>query len=383
MVLDARVRADASWRRAWGELMINRRFFMSGGLAAGAALACTGRPAFAQSQELKQAIRKALERASVPGVSYAIIQDNVVAEQGVVGVGRADKQTRLETTSRFQAASLSKTINALCVLTLVRDGLVGLDDPVNEHLKDWKLGGRADSGKVTIRMLLSHSGGVNVHGFAGYSLGQRLPSTQQILSGAAPANSEPVSAVSRPGRAFKYSGGGITVLQKMVTDVTGSAYHLAVHQRVLSPLAMQNSSIMQPPGSSGELSFGHDSAGTTYGWNIYPEMAAAGLWTTPGDMARAVIAIIQSINSAPGALLPSELGKQINKPAFQGAGLGVFVDGGGRINHSGVNAGFRAVYVASPKRKRGYVVMSNGENGEALNDKVARLLMDAQGWRSV
>lgn len=363
--------------------MINRRFFVSGGLAAGAALGLPGGPAFAQAPELKQAIRKALERASVPGVSYAIIRDNVVAEQGVVGVARADKQARLETTSRFQAASVSKTINALCVLTMVRDGLVGLDDPVNNHLKEWKLGGRADAEKVTIRMLLNHSGGVNVHGFAGYGFGQRLPSTLQILTGTTPANSEPVSVVSRPGKAFKYSGGGITVLQQMVSDVTGSPYHLAVYQRVLSPLAMQDSSIKQPLASDDDLVFGHDTAGTTYGWNIYPEMAAAGLWATPGDIGRAVIAIMQSISGAPGAMLPPELGKQIAKPAFQGAGLGVFVDGGGRINHSGVNAGFRAIYVASPKRKRGYVVMSNGENGEALNDKVARLLMEAQGWRSV
>lgn len=363
--------------------MVSRRTVVLGGLAFGASAALPFGRAFGQSNAIVGPASSAMAKASVPGLSYAIIRDGAVTERGALGVKQVGKFAVVDANTRFQAASLSKTINALCVLTLVRDGKIGLDDPVNQHLKDWKLSGRNDAGKVTVRMLLSHSGGVNVHGFAGYGPGERFPTTREILDGAPPANSEAVRVVSRPGRAFKYSGGGSVVLQRVVSDVVGGDYPEIVRERVLSPLGMNQSAMRQPPASSDNLAHGHGTTGSSFGWNVYPELAAAGLWTTPGDLGRALVAIMNSINGEPGAFLPPAVGKQINKPAFGGAALGVFVDGGGRISHSGVNAGFRAVYVVSPKRKRGYVIMSNGENGEALNEKIAGMLLKEQGWRSV
>lgn len=354
-----------------------------GGLALGAGFVLPLGRAFGQANVLVGPASSAMAKASVPGLSYAIIRDGAVAEQGALGVKQAGKFGIVDSNTRFQAASISKTINALCVLSLVRDGRIGLDDPVNQHLKDWKLGGRDDSGKVTVRMLLNHSGGLNVHGFGGYFRAGKLPKTVEILTGAAPANSEAVRVVSRPGRAFKYSGGGTVVLQKLVGDVIGSSYASVVSERVLMPLGMNQSSMVQPPRDQNNLALGHTDTGQAFGWHDYPEMAAAGLWTTPGDLGRALVAIVRSINGAPDAFLPPALGKQINKSAFGGAGLGVFVDGGGRLSHGGVNAGFRAVYVVSPKRRRGYVIMSNGENGEALNEKIAGMLLKEQGWKSV
>lgn len=362
--------------------MSDRRSVLLGGLALGAGYALPVGRVFGQTNALVGPASAAMAKASVPGLSYAIISDGEIGDHGALGTKQAGNFSIVDANTRFQAASLSKTVNALCVLSLVRDGKLGLDDPVNQHLGNWKLGGRDDAVKVTVRMLLSHSGGVNVHGFAGYGQGQRFPTTREILDGAPPANSEAVRVLSRPGRAFKYSGGGIVVLQRLVGEIAGGDYAEIVRERVLSPLGMSQSSMRQPP-SSDNLALGHDDKGRPYGWNIYPEMAAAGLWTTPGDLGRALVAIMRSINGAPDAFLPPALGKQINKPAFGGAALGVFVDGGGRLSHSGVNAGFRAVYVISPKRRRGYVIMSNGENGEALNDKVGRMLMESQGWRSV
>lgn len=360
--------------------MTSRRAFLAGGLGWGA-LMLSGRGAAAV--ELSSAVEKAMRAAAVPGLSLAVIEDAAVVERRVFGMRGNGAPVAAET--RFQAASISKTINALCVLTMVRDGLVGLDDPVNQHLIGWQLGGRKDAGKVTVRMLLSHSGGTSVHGFAGYDQSQTLPGVVDILAGMAPANSAAVEVIAAPGRAFRYSGGGTTVLQKMVMDVTGKRYDVAVNDRVLGPLGMQHSTTQQLASNRGALSSGHDSSGAEVwgSYHRYPEMAAAGLWTTPGDLGLAIGAIIRSLAGEAGALLPQKIAQQMVKPGHGGAGLGTFIDGNGRINHNGVNWGFRATYLASPKRRRGYVIMSNGENGEELNARVATMVMKARGWKSV
>jgi CubicO group peptidase (beta-lactamase class C family) len=361
--------------------MVDRRSLLLGSIAT----ACLARlPAARAGDQLTGAIEAELARHKVPGVSWAIVADGNVAGIGSAGVRSVGQRELVGAETRFQAASLSKTVNALCVLTLVRDGLIGLDDSANAHLDGWQLSGRDDADKVTVRMLLSHTGGVNVHGFGGYYQGDPLPSVENILDGTPPANSAAVTVEKKPGAAYLYSGGGITVLQKLVQDVTGEDYVDAMHDRVLSPLGMTDSSVRQPP-LTPDLAFGHDDKGTPVwrGYNVYPEMAAAGLWTTPADIGRAIAAIFGALAGEAQALLPKDVARQIVRTKFAGAGLGVFVDDAGRITHNGVNWGFRATYLANPAKRRGYVVISNGENGEKLNESVARLLVKAQGWTSV
>lgn len=351
-------------------------------IGAASAFAVLHRPTPVAAQSLESEIRDAMSSHNVPGLAYAVIENGAIADTGAFG--QRARGAPVSPATRFQAASLSKTVNALCVLTLVRDGVVGLDDPVNRHLSGWKLGGRKDAGKVTIRQLLSHTGGVSVSGFGGYNRKARIPSLSRILQGRPPANSEAVRVVEAPGRRYAYSGGGVTVLQKLVGDVTDQPYAEAVDRRVLRPLRMGNSSMVQPPRAA-ELAHGHNANGRTVdgGYNIYPEMAAAGLWTTPGDMARALAEIMRSLRGGQDALLPRQVANEITRSGFDGIGLGVFVDGEGRLTHNGVNWGFRCTYTVSPARQRGYVVMSNGENGEELNAFVGGLLAQERDWDSI
>ncbi len=173
----------------------------------------------------------------------------------------------------------------------------------------------------------------------------------------------------------------MTVLQKLVSDVAKLPYAAALDRRVLKPLGMSNSSMHQPPDAA-DLASGHDAAGRTVvgDYHIYPELAAAGFWTTPTDMALAVCAILQSLENAPNALLPRPIAAEMIKPVVKAAGLGTFVSKTGLIDHAGANWGFRAIYTANPAHRHGYVVMSNGENGEELNDQVAKLLVEAARW---
>lgn len=360
--------------------MATRRDILGLSLAASVS-ALSSKPIFAAPTGLEQQIETEMSRLAVPGVSWALFSDNSVHSAGVLGVRSAGTREPVNAATRFQAASLSKTINALCILTLVRDAVVDLDEPVNGRLVGWQLGGQKDAGKVTIRMLLSHSGGVNVPGFLGYERSRSLPSIIEILDGVAPANSQGVRVQYEPGTRFAYSGGGITVLQKLVSDVTGLPYAVAVERRVLKPLGMLSSSLLQPPDEA-ELALGHDGQGKSVagGYHLYPELAAAGLWTTATDMARAVCAVLGSLDGGTDALLPPHLAKQMITPVIEKAGLGTFVSGAGSIGHLGANLGYRALFAAAPSRRHGYVVMSNGENGERLNDSVARILANSAGW---
>ena len=318
---------------------------------------------------------------SVPGAGLAIIDGGEIVATYGYGIARRDDDAPVTPRTRFQAASLSKTINALLILSLVKDGLLKLDDPVNRHLTSWTLGG-PDAGKVTVRMLLSHTGGTNVHGFGGYDRSDATPTLGQILDGEPPANSPPIAVETRLGR-FAYSGGGVTVLQQMVVDVTGKPYADVAYSRVLSPLGMADSSYQQPPDADEEhlFSLAHSDDGRYFrgGYHLYPELAAAGLWTTPGDLARVVLTIIESLNGD-GAILPSALARQMVRPVSQGAALGTFVDSIGRFNHSGSNLGFRSIYWGDARMRKGVIAMSNGENGDAVNNALVKAVVARYRW---
>jgi CubicO group peptidase (beta-lactamase class C family) len=274
--------------------------------------------------------------------------------------------------TRFQAASISKTVNALAVLRLAQAGHIGLDDPVNQHLKSWKLPDNelTATTAVTVRMLLNHTGGTNVHGFGGYARDTNLPSLHEILDGQRPANTPAIRVVAPPGEAHKYSGGGTTVLQQMVIDVTGEAYAPALARMILGPLGMSESSFRQPPDAEtvDQAAFGHraDGSGVPDGFKIHPEMAAAGLWTTPRDLCQALLAIMRSHAGQAGSFLDQGLAQAMLARGMGQAGMGTFVSDRGAFYHGGSNHGFRALYAADPNRGSGVVAMSNGDNGGAV-----------------
>src|SRR4029077_5096642 len=223
---------------------------------------------------------------------------------------------------------------------------------------------------VTVRMLLNHTGGTTVHGFPGYARNANLPSLREILDGQKPANTSAIRVVSPPGEVHKYSGGGTTVLQQMLIDVTGEAYGPALARMVLGPLGMSESSFQQPPdaGTVDQAAFGHaaDGSGVPDGFKIHPEMAAAGLWTTPRDLCKALLAIMRSHAGEAGSFLDQGMAQAMLRRGIGQAGLGTFVSDRGGVSHARSNHGFRALYVADPNRRSGIVAMTNGENGDAV-----------------
>jgi CubicO group peptidase (beta-lactamase class C family) len=326
-----------------------------------------------------------LAQLKVPGASLAIIQNGAIV--ATYGYGRAQPNLPVTPQTRFQAASISKTVNALTVLKLAEADEFRLDDPVNQRLRSWKLPDNALTAAtpVTIRMLLNHTAGTTVSGFEGYLEGAPLPTLIQILNGTPPANSAPVRVEWPPGKTFHYSGGGTTVLQQMVMDVTQGQYPKVVHDLTLELLQMRDSNFDQPPPGSdfAKCAFGAGPDGVQLpgGFRVYPELAAAGLWTTPRDLALMVIGILQSHAGRPGSFLPATRAREMLTPAIDGAALGTFIDAKGMFWHNGGNTGYRSLYVGDPVSQNGMAAMTNGDNGEAVCTELRNRVAAAYAWR--
>lgn len=337
--------------------MVSRRTLVASGLASLVPLRVA-----AQGASLESILAPLLARHHVPAASAALIRHGRIVETAVLGV---DSQTL------FQVASVSKMVAAVVVLLLAEQGLVGLDRPVSERLRTWSLGG-PDADAVTPRLLLSHRGGTTVGGFPGYLPGGALPTLVEILSGGPPANSAAVRVAWRPGQAYRYSGGGTMVLQLLAEEVTGRPFEALAEELVFAPVGMRRSTFDQPPtAANGAVASAHDLEGDVLPgrYRVYPELAAAGLWSTAGDLAHLALALATSWSS--GGLLKEETARLMATPVANGpTGIGAFVqprDGlPPYIYHYGVNAGFRAVLAFAADASFGVALATNGDGGAAV-----------------
>ena len=326
----------------------------------------------------------------VPGVSIAVINDGTVEWARGYGVARAGDEAPVTPDTLFQAASISKPVAAATALTLVDSGQLVLDTDVNEKLKSWKIpASRAAEGQpVTLRELLSHTAGVTIHGFAGYAAGEPRPTLVQVLDGLPPANSSPIRVFQKPGTKWQYAGGGYCVVQQLLIDVAGRDFPTLARDRVLRPAGMTASTCEQPlPAALAPLAAaGHDADGQRLAGDahVYPELAAAGLWTTPGDLARFALALQHILEGQPGFLARATAEAMITPPlpgSDYGLGLGVKGEGDQlQLSHNGANAGFRCAFVAYPHTGRGAVVMTNSDNGIGLANEILRALAREYVW---
>jgi CubicO group peptidase (beta-lactamase class C family) len=326
----------------------------------------------------------------VPGASVAVIHDYKI--EWAKGYGVADRQTGAPVTRHtlFQAASTSKPVAALAALKLVERGVLHLDDDVNHQLKAWKVPANQFTREhpVDLRSLLSHTAGITVHGFGGYSVRERLPTLRQILDGVKPANSPPIRVDKVPGKGFRYSGGGTLIVQRLAMDVTNEPFPAVMQSLVLNPIGMASSTYEQPlpkhlraKAASGHDDKGHPIPGKSH---IYPEMQAAGLWTTPADMARYMIELQLANEGRSEKVLHREMINKMLTPQNGGpAGLGPFLTGAGagrRFSHNGANAGFRCNFVGLLNRGDGAVVMTNSDLGDPLIGDLFKSIATVYGW---
>jgi CubicO group peptidase (beta-lactamase class C family) len=324
----------------------------------------------------------------VPGLSVAVFDDFKVVWAKAYGVKAAGEPGRVALDTLFQAGSISKPVTAIAALQQVERGTFTLDADINTVLRSWKVPGNdlTVREKVTLRRLLSHRAGLTVHGFPGYAVTDAVPSIVQVLDGAPPANTAAVRVDLVPGTTFRYSGGGTTIVQLALQDRLGQPFPRIMEDAVIRPLGLRHSTFEQPlpatraaQAATGHLASGRQVAGR---WHVYPEMAAAGLWTTPSDLAAIAIEVAQARRGRSTRLLRQASVAEMLTPASRDGtdddtpGLGFFVDRSGRTDrfgHNGADAGFQTILVAFAATGRGAVAMANSDSGRAA----ARPLIDA------
>jgi CubicO group peptidase (beta-lactamase class C family) len=280
----------------------------------------------------------------------------------------------------FQAASISKPVAALAALRLAADGRLSLDRDVNAYLTSWRLPGLDRLPPVTVRQLLCHSGALTVRSFPGYQAGQPLPTLTEILDGHPPANTPPVRRDGMPGRAHRYSGGGLMVLQQILEDVTGQPFAEIVAELVFGPALMTTATYAQPAPERAAAAF---VSGARVSWYRYPELAAAGLWCTPSDLVRFARAIQFAVAGAPGALLPRDLAQAMVSPQVPGWGLGIRLWGDGphrRFSHGGNNYGYNCALIASVSDSYAAAVMTGSDAGVPVIISLLTAIHEAIGW---
>jgi CubicO group peptidase (beta-lactamase class C family) len=323
----------------------------------------------------------------VPAVSIAVINDGRIEWARAYGVTRIGGPAATPDTL-FQAASISKPVSALAVMQLVQEGKLNLDADVNEYLRSWRVPASdlTKTQKVTLRRLLSHSAGMTVHGFAGYAAGEKVPTLVEVLNGTAPANSAPIRVDIVPGTQFRYSGGGYEVMQQLVEDVTQQPFAQLMSSRVLGPLGMSNGTFQQPlPASSlSNVATPYDSDGKPIagGPHVYPEQAAAGLWTTPSDLARYVIGVQKAAAGGSGAILSPDSVRTMLTKVIAEQGVGPQLGGTAPhlyFMHGGANEGYRCVMVGYVDGD-GAVVMTSGDEGGRIMSAVVRSIAAAYDW---
>ena len=324
----------------------------------------------------------------VPGLSIAVIKDFKIDWARAYGIKDIETNEPVTTETLFQAGSISKSVNAMVAMKKVEQGKLSLDEPINNKLVSWKLPENefTKTKKVTLRHLLSHTAGTTVHGFPGYAVTEKVPSVVQVLDGTSPANTAAVRVDFEPGSKFRYSGGGTTISQLAISDVEKKSYHQIAKESVLDPLQMNNSTYMQPLSEDWRkrTASGHKPDGTLVKGKIhvYPEMAAAGLWTTPTDLAKFAIEMQLSLAGKSNKVLTRESADTMTKAFLDDAGLGFFIEKHGNalyFGHGGADEGFRAELIVSRDKGYGVAVMANSDNGQILRE-VVRGVAREYGW---
>jgi CubicO group peptidase (beta-lactamase class C family) len=315
------------------------------------------------------AVASAIDRArparievpgDVPGASIAVIRNGALAEVRIRG--------EVTTDTIFQVGSLSKPVTAFAVLRLVEQGVLDLDEDVNGYLTGWSA-----PASMTLRHLLSHMSGLEPTPSTGHPRGKEVPALVELL--AATRLGVP------PGTLFRKANIHYSVVQQLLVDVTGRSFAELMRDLVFTPLGMTNSGFGHTFPDGRDVAPGHDEEGRPIdgGWLLWPDEAAAGLWTTSTDLAVFLLEIRKSYLGEPGGSLPRELAREMLTPQHRhtGYGLGVVVDDFGtdvQFGHGGTGGGYHAMAMCRIGQGTGFVALTNSDAGASVIKKYTSLL---------
>ena len=292
------------------------------------------------------------------GVSLALAKGEEF-ETFCSGSGRFGQDFPVNPDMLFQAASISKPIFAMTVLRYVDKGIIDLDADISGVVSDFV------KGPLSFSALLSHTAGINVHGFPGYRADHAPLTLEDVIAGR--GNTPKIRRIKPYGKQCMYSGGGITLAELAFTRFTGMTLRDAFQKEIAEPLGLIRTGYFQPldeelvanAAFAGRYAYREDPA---HGYHYYPEHAAAGMWTTPTELTKLGLALSRSVRK--GGLLKKETAKRMVTPVMDGYGLCIARDDyiPDQVCHTGGNEGFIAYWTLSLTEDLCAAVMFNGSN---------------------
>lgn len=316
-------------------------------------------------------INERLEELGIPGLSVAFAANGEIKWARAYGMADETANRTMTTDTRLLAGSISKPVAAIRALQLVEDGTFDLDMNINTYLTSWQVPDNefTRTEKVTLRRILNHTAGLTVWGFPGYHNGDEIPSVVDVLDGK--GNTDPVRVFQQPGKAWQYSGGGYTIMQLAISEAENGGFAQIMKMNVLDRLGMSRSTFENPlPGglhrvaATGYRANGDQVEGK---WPIYPEMAAAGLWTSPSELIQYGIEIQNIHQGGPDGVLSRQTVSEMLDTESGTHGLGPAVQEH-TFGHGGADEGFRAQLYAWKDLPFAVVVMVNSDNGKIIRE---------------
>ncbi len=327
----------------------------------------------------------------IPSVSVAVINNGKIEWTKTYGYAEIATKRLANNNTLYQVASITKSVNALGILKLVQEGKLSLTSDIRNYLKTWKFPDNEFSKNkiITLKNLLCHTAGLNVHGFIGYAITDSIPTINQILNGERPANNEPIKPTYPINEHFEYSGGGYTVIRKMLDDNISSNYDSLMTAVVLKPLTMLNSTFSQPLSRQYKnYAYGSDKEMQALKGNyyIYPEQSAGGLWSTATDIAKFVLSIQNDLKDRPNSLINKGLTDEMLTPVLNNYALGFgIVEKGGEkyFWHEGESYGYNCMYYGSFTTGKGVVILTNAypNNGQPFIQELLNSVATTYEWK--
>ena len=334
---------------------------------------------------IKMNVLETMKCENTPGLSVAYFEKSFLEWTQCYGV--TDKETLEEVSenSMFHACSMTKMITALCLLMMHEKNMVNLFNNVNQYLKSWQFPDNEFTldKPVTIADLLAHQGGVidSSGSFEPVSKGIR-PENIDILLGKTPYNTKEVQASYVPQSKFEYSDGGYAVLEMLIEDISGMKYVDYVEAHIFKPLGLEHTFLWTDALLQDSCVVGHDSKGMAVPKKraVYPNLAGAGLWTTPKEFSTIVLDLLKAHTKDEGVLLNKKTTNLMFKPygCVDFAGLGVFLgvdDKKPYFISQGWGVGMQCKVIAYLNEQRGAVVMMNSEPGKDQSQSIVGMVL--------
>jgi CubicO group peptidase (beta-lactamase class C family) len=340
------------------------------------------------TEQAFHSLAEQMEVYRAPGVSIAVINDGRIEWAKGYGTREAGTDSPVDANTLFQAASISKSVSAMGALHWVHEGALELDRNINDFLVSWQIPENefARVRPVTLRYLLAHGAGVSGHSLGTYYKGEEVPTFLQILDGMPPSKADPVRVVAEPQTEFKYSGGGYLIVLQAMIDVIGQPFPDIMRESVLMPVGMERSGYFRTleHGSAENVAAGHDGMGSVIEgyWQIMPNPAGGGLWTTPSELCLFAIEVQKALRGE-STIISREIAEEMLTGQMGDYGLGLILQGEGEdlaFSHGGDNAGYGSFFFAYARRGQGVAVMTNSENGHYLYNEILRSVGVVYDW---